>query len=39
MQTASLLLAIQNDLYFPLKIRAELVELAFDADCSDWQMV
>ncbi len=39
MQTASLLLAIQNDLYFLLKIRAELVEPAFDADRSDWQIV
>jgi len=38
MQTASLLLAIQNDLYFPLKFRAELVEPAFDADRSDWQI-
>src|SRR5262245_63557566 len=39
MQTASLLLAIQNDCYFALKNRAESVEPAFDADRSDWKIV
>jgi len=38
MQTASLLLVIQNDRQFMLKIGAELVESAFDADRSDWKM-
>jgi len=39
MQTTSLLLAIQNDRHFTLKIRAELVEPAFDVFRSDRQIV
>lgn len=39
MQTASLLLAVQNGRQFTLKFRAELVEPAFDADRSNGQIV
>src|SRR5215510_15616808 len=39
MRATLLLFAIQNDCHFTLKIEAELIEPAFDADRSDWKIV